>query len=63
MWYNAIIRKENQTIKVIKIIKDKILEKEVAELLSSKFQILMLLEENPNNKWILNNKDWRDKNE
>jgi hypothetical protein len=23
----------------------------------------MLLEENPNNKWILNNKDWRDNNE
>lgn len=63
MWYNAIIRKENQTIKVIKIIKDKILEKEVAELLSSEFQALMLLEENPNNKWILNNKDWRDNNE
>lgn len=36
---------------------------EVAELLSSEFQALMLLEENPNNKWILKNKDWRDKNE
>lgn len=38
-------------------------DNEVAELLSSEFQALMLLEENPNNKWILNNKDWRDKNE
>ena len=50
-------------IKEIKIIKDKILEKEVEELLSSEFQTLIFLEENPNNKWILNNKDWRDKYE
>ena len=30
------------------------------DLLSQEFQALMLLEENPNNKWILKNKkDWR----
>ena len=34
----------------------------VADLLSSEFQALMLLEENKDNKWILN-KDWRDNNE
>ena len=39
-------------------------EKQVASLLSSEFQALMLLEENPDNKWNLEKyKDWRDKNE
>lgn len=39
-------------------------EKQVADLLSSEFQALMLLEDNPDNKWNLEkNKDWRDKNE
>lgn len=30
-------------------------DKEISDLLSSQFQALMLLEENPNNKWILKN--------
>ena len=38
-------------------------DKQLKQLLSLEFQALMLLEENQNNKWILNNKDWRDNNE
>lgn len=38
----------------------KFTEKQIRDLLSQEFQALMLLEENPNNKWILKNKkDWR----
>lgn len=36
----------------------------ISELLSSEFQALMLLEDNPDNKWKINDKkDWRDGNE
>ena len=31
-------------------------DKDISDLLSSEFQALMLLEENPNNKWVLNKK-------
>ena len=41
----------------------KLTDDQIQQLLSYEFQALMLLEENPNNKWILNNKDWRDNNE
>ncbi len=42
----------------------KLNDKQISELLSSEFQALMLLEENPDNKWKLENKkDWRDENE
>lgn len=35
-------------------------EEQIRDLLSQEFQALMLLEENPNNKWILkNSEDWR----
>lgn len=38
----------------------KFTEEQIRDLLSQEFQALMLLEENPNNKWILKNKkDWR----
>lgn len=38
----------------------KFTDKQIKDLLSQEFQALMLLEENPNNKWILKNKkDWR----
>lgn len=30
---------------------------QIQQLLSYEFQALMLLEENPNNKWILSNKE------
>ena len=33
-------------------------DKDISDLLSSEFQALMLLEENPNNKWVLNN--WKE---
>lgn len=33
-------------------------DKDISNLLSSEFQALMLLEENPNNKWVLNN--WKE---
>ena len=35
----------------------KLTESQVQELLSYEFQALMLLEENPNNKWVLNKKE------
>lgn len=39
-------------------------EEQISNLLSSQFQALMLLEENPDNKWILDkNKDWRKNDE
>ena len=39
-------------------------EEQISSLLSSQFQALMLLEENPDNKWILDkNKDWRKNDE
>lgn len=39
-------------------------DEEIETLLSSEFQALMLLEDNPNNKWDLSKyKDWRDKYE
>lgn len=39
-------------------------DKEIEALLSSEFQALMLLEDNPNNKWDLSKyKDWRGNNE
>lgn len=34
----------------------KLTDKQIQELLSDEFQALMLLEENPNNKWVLNKK-------
>lgn len=38
----------------------KFTDEQIKDLLSQEFQALMLLEENPNNKWILKNtKDWR----
>lgn len=38
----------------------KFTDEQIRDLLSQEFQALMLLEENPNNKWILKNKkDWR----
>lgn len=38
----------------------KFADEQIKDLLSQEFQALMLLEENPNNKWILKNKkDWR----
>lgn len=39
-------------------------EEQISNLLSSQFQALMLLEGNPDNKWILDkNKDWRKNDE
>ena len=39
-------------------------EKNISDLLSSEFQALMLLEENPDNKWNLEkNRNWSDENE
>ena len=35
----------------------KLTESQIQELLSYEFQALMLLEENPNNKWVLNKKE------
>ena len=35
----------------------KLTDKQIQELLSYEFQALMLLEENPNNKWVLNIKE------
>lgn len=35
----------------------KLTDKQIQELLSYQFQALMLLEENPNNKWVLNKKE------
>ena len=35
----------------------KLTDSQVQELLSNEFQALMLLEENPNNKWVLNKKE------
>ena len=35
----------------------KLTDKQIQELLSYEFQSLMLLEENPNNKWVLNKKE------
>ena len=35
----------------------KLTESQIQELLSYEFQALMLLEENPNNKWKLNNEE------
>lgn len=38
----------------------KFTDEQIKDLLSQEFQALMLLEENPNNKWIIKNKkDWR----
>lgn len=38
----------------------KFTDEQIKDLLSQEFQALILLEENPNNKWILKNKkDWR----
>lgn len=39
-------------------------EEQIRDLLSQEFQALMLLEENPDNKWVLKNiDDWRKENE
>ena len=35
----------------------KLTDNQIQELLSDEFQALMLLEENPNNKWVLNKKE------
>ena len=35
----------------------KLTDKQIQDLLSYEFQALMLLEENPNNKWVLNKKE------
>ena len=35
----------------------KLTDNQIQELLSYEFQALMLLEENPNNKWVLNKKE------
>lgn len=35
----------------------KLADNQIQELLSDEFQALMLLEENPNNKWVLNKKE------
>ena len=35
----------------------KLTDNQIQQLLSYEFQALMLLEENPNNKWILNKKE------
>ena len=40
----------------------KVTEKQIRDLLSYEFQALMLLEENPNNKWVLNPKEEKSKN-
>lgn len=40
----------------------KFTDEQIQDLLSQEFQALMLLEENPNNKWILkNNDEWKNK--
>ena len=36
----------------------KLTDSQIQDLLSYEFQALMLLEENPNNKWVLNN--WKE---